>query len=83
MDAHTDLRESYEGSLYPTTPIRKVCDLIGPENVYSFGIRSGMKEEFEWAKEVGMNLYKFDVLEPLKRSITETCRTPSLCHNRH
>ena len=43
-----------------------MCDLIGPENVYSFGIRSGMKEEFEWAKEVGMNLYKFDVLEPLK-----------------
>ena len=39
----------------------------GPENVYSFGIRSGMKEEFEWAKEVGMNLYKFDVLEPLKK----------------
>ena len=67
MDAHTDLRESYEGEpLSHSTPIRKVCDLIGPENVYSFGIRSGMKEEFEWAKEVGMNLYKFDVLEPLK-----------------
>ncbi len=32
MDAHTDLRESYEGEpLSHSTPIRKVCDLIGPE----------------------------------------------------
>ena len=84
MDAHTDLRESYEGEpLSHSTPIRKVCDLIGPENVYSFGIRSGMKEEFEWAKEVGMNLYKFDVLEPLKEVLPKLERTPSLCHNRH
>ena len=29
MDAHTDLRESYEGEpLSHSTPIRKVCDLI-------------------------------------------------------
>ena len=77
MDAHTDLRESYEGEpLSHSTPIRKVCDLIGPENVYSFGIRSGMKEEFEWAKEVGMNLYKFDVLEPLKEVLPKLAGRP-------
>ena len=29
MDAHTDLRESYEGEPLSSTPIRKVCDLIG------------------------------------------------------
>ncbi|UOG07412.1 agmatinase [Bacillus altitudinis] len=68
MDAHTDLREEYEGEpLSHSTPIRKVAGLIGPENVYSFGIRSGMKEEFEWAKEVGMHISKFEVLEPLKQ----------------
>lgn len=68
MDAHTDLREEYEGEpLSHSTPIRKVAELIGPENVYSFGIRSGMKEEFEWAKEVGMHISKFEVLEPLKQ----------------
>ncbi|MGE6630389.1 agmatinase [Bacillus sp. NPDC077027] len=67
MDAHTDLRVEYEGEpLSHSTPIRKVADLIGPENVYSFGIRSGMKEEFEWAKEAGMHISKFEVLEPLK-----------------
>ncbi|MDM5299779.1 agmatinase [Bacillus pumilus] len=68
MDAHTDLREEYEGEpLSHSTPIRKVAGLIGPENVFSFGIRSGMKEEFEWAKEVGMHISKFEVLEPLKQ----------------
>ncbi|MCM3610293.1 agmatinase [Planococcus sp. MERTA32b] len=68
FDAHTDLRENYEGEEYShSTPIRKIADHIGPTNVYSFGIRSGMKEEFEWAKEQGMHISKFEVLEPLKR----------------
>ncbi len=67
FDAHTDLRENYEGEEYShSTPIRKIADQIGPKNVYSFGIRSGMKEEFEWAKEQGMHISKFEVLEPLK-----------------
>lgn len=67
IDAHADLREQYEGEpLSHSTPIRKACELIGPENVYSFGIRSGMREEFQFAKEAGMYLAKFDVVEPLK-----------------
>lgn len=67
FDAHTDLRTDYEGEpLSHATPIRKIAELIGPSNVYSFGIRSGMKEEFEWAKENGMYIAKFEVLEPLK-----------------
>ncbi|WP_144696829.1 agmatinase [Fictibacillus phosphorivorans] len=67
IDAHADLREQYEGEvLSHSTPIRKVCDLIGAENVYSFGIRSGMREEFEFAITSGMHMYKFDVAEPLK-----------------
>lgn len=68
IDAHTDLREEYEGEpLSHSTPIRKVCDLIGPENVYSFGIRSGMREEFQFAKTSGMHLSRFDVAEPLAK----------------
>jgi agmatinase len=67
IDAHADLREQYEGEpLSHSTPIRKACELIGPKNVYSFGIRSGMKEEFEYAKQSGMYMAKFDVAEPLK-----------------
>ena len=67
IDAHADLREEYEGeALSHSTPIRKACELIGPENVYSFGIRSGMREEFQYAKESGMYMAKYDVVEPLR-----------------
>jgi agmatinase len=67
IDAHADLREQYEGEpLSHSTPVRKICGLIGPENVYSFGIRSGMREEFQYAKESGMHMHKFNVAEPLK-----------------
>ncbi|WLD93208.1 agmatinase [Alkalihalobacillus sp. AL-G] len=70
IDAHADLREEYEGEpLSHSTPIRKACELIGPENVYSFGIRSGMQEEFQYAKESGMHMTKFDVAEPLKKTL--------------
>ncbi|MCF6138951.1 agmatinase [Pseudalkalibacillus berkeleyi] len=72
IDAHADLRVEYEGEpLSHSTPIRKACELIGPENVYSFGIRSGMKEEFQYAKESGMYMAKFDVAEPLKEVLPE------------
>jgi len=77
MDAHTDLREDYEGEpLSHSTPIRKVADLIGPKNVYSFGIRSGMREEFQWAKEVGMHISPFEVLEPLKEVLPTLAGRP-------
>lgn len=68
IDAHADLREQYEGEpLSHSTPIRKACHLMGAENIYSFGIRSGMREEFQYAAESGMHMYKFDVVEPLKK----------------
>lgn len=77
FDAHTDLRENYEGEpLSHSTPIRKIAELIGPKNVYSFGIRSGMKEEFEWAKQVGMHISKFEVLEPLKEILPTLAGRP-------
>ena len=77
MDAHTDLREHYEGEpLSHSTPIRKIAELIGPKNVYSFGIRSGMKEEFDWAKQNGMHISKFDVLEPLKEILPTLAGRP-------
>ncbi|TDQ38767.1 agmatinase [Aureibacillus halotolerans] len=72
IDAHADLRESYEGEvLSHSTPVRKSCDLLGAENVYSFGIRSGAREEFEFAKTSGMHLFPFEVLAPLKEVMEE------------
>lgn len=76
FDAHTDLRDHYEGYPYShSTPIKKVCELIGGENVYSFGIRSGTKEEFLWAKE-HMHLFKYDVLEPVKQVLPTIGKRP-------
>lgn len=75
IDAHADLRIEYEGEeLSHSTPIRKVCEKFGAENVYSFGIRSGMREEFQYAKESSMYMAKFEVVEPLRKVL------PTLLH---
>lgn len=71
IDAHADLREQYEGEpLSHSTPIRKAAELIGGRNIYQFGIRSGTREEFQYARE-NINFYPFDVLEPLKAALPE------------
>lgn len=76
FDAHADLREHYEGEIYShATPIRKAVELIGGKNVYQFGIRSGTKEEFYYARE-NVNFYPFDVLEPLKKVLPEIVDRP-------
>lgn len=76
FDAHADLRTDYEGEEYShATPIRKAVDLIGGENIYQFGIRSGLKEEFDFARK-NLHFYPFEVLEPLKRVLPEIQRRP-------
>jgi len=71
FDAHADLRTDYEGeALSHATPIRKIVELIGGENVYQFGVRSGLKEEFIFAKE-NLHFYPFEVLQPLKKVMSE------------
>ncbi|GAA0436305.1 MAG: agmatinase [Bacillota bacterium] len=70
IDAHADLREEYEGEvLSHSTPIRKICELIGAHHVYSFGIRSGMREEFQFAKQSGMYMAKYNVFAPLREML--------------
>lgn len=76
IDAHTDLREEMEGeALSHSAIIRRALDYVKPENVYQFGIRSGLKEEFEFAKE-RMHLHKFKVIEPLKECLEELKGSP-------
>ena len=51
FDAHCDLREDYIGSkLSHACVIRRIHDIVGDGRIYQFGIRSGTKEEFEFAK---------------------------------
>ena len=52
FDAHTDLRDEYLGvTLSHATVIRRCHDLIGDGRIFQFGIRSGEREEFYWARE--------------------------------
>lgn len=60
FDAHTDLREDYLGeTLSHASVIRRAWDILGDERIYQFGIRSGLKAEFKWAKS-HTTLRRFD-----------------------
>ncbi|MHB8158472.1 MAG: agmatinase, partial [Desulfocucumaceae bacterium] len=57
FDAHADLRDKYLGmDLSHATVMRRVTEIIGPENLYQFGIRSGTREEFVFARS-SVNLH--------------------------
>lgn len=61
FDAHTDLRDDYLGEkLSHATVLKRVFDLVGPNKIFQFGIRSGLKEEFEFAKKYN-TIEKFTV----------------------
>ena len=51
FDAHTDLREDYMGESFShATVLRRAWDMLGDNKIFQFGIRSGTREEFVWAK---------------------------------
>jgi len=52
FDAHTDLRNKYMNeALSHATVLRRIYDQVGDNRLNQFCIRSGLKEEFEWAKK--------------------------------
>lgn len=52
FDAHADLRDDYLGEkLSHACVMRRCYELVGDQKIYQFGIRSGDREEFLWAKE--------------------------------
>ncbi|OOB79545.1 MAG: agmatinase [Epulopiscium sp. Nuni2H_MBin003] len=60
FDAHADLRDDYMGEkLSHASIMKRVWDLVGDDKIYQFGIRSGTKSEFDWAK-AHTTLRKFD-----------------------
>ncbi len=66
FDAHTDLREDYLGeALSHSSVIRRAWDILGDNRIWQYGIRSGTREEFYWAKEghTSMCLHNFDTLD--------------------
>ncbi len=55
LDAHTDLRETYQGSRYSHAAwARRALEWLGPERLIIAGARSGLREEFALAREQGL-----------------------------
>ncbi|MDA8440753.1 MAG: agmatinase [Peptococcaceae bacterium] len=76
FDAHADLREDYIGETNShATVMRKVAQLIGPSNLYQFGIRSGTKDEFSYARQ-NTNIFIERVIEPLNEVIPSLGNRP-------
>ncbi len=75
LDAHTDLREEYLGEeLSHASVMKRIWDILGDHRIYQFGIRSGEKYEFEFAREhTVMHRFNFDGLE---ESLVELGRKP-------
>lgn len=67
FDAHTDLREEYLGEeMSHSAVIRHCSKIIGAENLKQIGIRSGMKEEWEFMNKHNTLCHKFSDLGCLK-----------------
>ena len=61
FDAHTDLRDEYLGTKLTHAGVRRrAWGLVGDEHIWQLGIRSGLREEFQWARE-HTRLHKFDL----------------------
>lgn len=65
FDAHTDLREDYMGvKLSHASVIKRCWDHLGDGRIFQFGIRSGERDEFYWAKDhTHLQKFNFDGLE--------------------
>lgn len=75
FDAHTDLRETYlDAKLSHATVIRRIHDFLGDGKIHQFGIRSGERAEFQFAKE-HTNLHKYN-LDGLKETVAALKDTP-------
>ena len=76
FDAHTDLREDYLGvELSHACVLRRCWELLGDGRIHQFGIRSGERAEFGWAREGHTDLHPF-TLEGLGETLEELKGVP-------
>lgn len=63
FDAHSDLRESYQGSKYSHASVMaRVCEMLDPKRIVQVGIRAQCVEEARFIREHGMTtLYAHDI----------------------
>jgi len=61
FDAHTDLRDDYlDVKLSHACVLRRCHDLTGNGRIHQFGIRSGERAEWRWAREGHTDLHPFN-----------------------
>ncbi len=66
IDAHTDLREEYEGQrLSHATVTRRILDVLPPQSLVQLGIRAGTREEFELAGQLRHSAARIDLPGPI------------------
>ena len=67
FDAHTDLREEYLGEeMSHSAVIRHCSKIVGQKNIKQIGIRSGMKEEWDFMKKNNTLCNKYSDLDSIK-----------------
>ena len=74
FDAHADLRDDYLGAqLSHACVIRRCHDILGDGRIHQFCIRSGDREEFDFAaRHTDMHRFDFTELEELTRWLCDT-----------
>lgn len=76
FDAHADLRDTFFGErLSHATVLRRVCEHLKDKHLYQFGIRSGIKEEFIFAKE-HTRMHPINVKQPFMEALEELRQKP-------
>lgn len=64
LDAHLDLRDEYAGDKQSHACVsRRIIEEIGAMNYVSIGIRSGAKEEYDFAKKNDIRFYTVDQIQ--------------------
>jgi agmatinase len=76
FDAHADLRDDYLGeSLSHATVLRRICEVVGDNNVYQFGIRSGTRDEFQYG-HTHTHFYPFEAARTLRSCLPDLKERP-------
>jgi len=76
FDAHADLRDTYMGEkLSHATVLRRISEVVKNKHIYQFGIRSGIEEEFIFAKD-HCNTNLVEVKTPFIKVLPELLKRP-------
>ncbi len=69
FDAHSDLRESYQGSMYSHASVMaRVCEFLSPQRLVQVGIRAQCIEESQFIKQKGITtLYAHEIRNPKRQ----------------